>query len=58
MEGLNVAPEPKQESYMGKHQKDFDILMLQLAQNLKHASGEELIKGLELWVTMFNIRRS
>ncbi len=58
MEEVSVVPEPKQDSYMGKHQKDFDVLMLHLAQNLKHASGEELIKGLELWVTMFNIRRS
>ena len=58
MEEVAVAQEPKQDSCMGKHQKNFDELMFHLARDLKHYSGPELVKGLELWVTMFNIRRS
>jgi len=58
MEEVSMAPEPTQESCMGKHQKNFDELMLHLARDLRQYSGPELVKGLELWVMMFNIRRS
>jgi hypothetical protein len=58
MEELNMAPEQNQDGYMSKHQKNFDELMLHLARDLKQYSGPDLVKGLELWVIMFNIRRS
>lgn len=50
--------EPNQESYLGRHLRSFDELMVHLAADLKQAHGDELHKGLELWLKMFEIRRS
>jgi hypothetical protein len=50
--------ETNQESYLGRHLRSFDELMVHLAADLKQAHGDELHKGLELWLKMFEIRRS
>lgn len=50
--------EPNQESYLGRHLRSFDELMVHLAADLKQAHGDELHKGLELWLKMFEILRS
>ena len=50
--------ETKQEGYLERHLRNFDELMVHLAAELKQAHGDELHKGLELWLKLFEIRRS
>ena len=50
--------EPNQEGYLERHLRNFDELMVHLAAELKQAHGDELHKGLELWLKLFEIRRS